>query len=277
MTSLLDRQRERFLADPDDEHAFQALEEELFLAGEWDRVMEVYERRLEAASIADQPREVAAIHCRRGQVYQDRRNDPDRAIECYRQALSADAQYRPALSRLRKLYATRGQWDIALQIAEMEVALPLRPVEHAGLLAEMGSIWLEQLGDRSEALAHFKRSLAADPQQIDALEGSASIFEAAGQIARADARDVDAGCNRGHSDPCFADARPGFHVDLLEQSVAQQIPQRRGFVAFDPPRERGGRQWPVCKLGERRSGRAQERELRQARQASLGWVVERCS
>ena len=91
VTSLLDRQRERFLADPDDERAFQALEEDLFLAGDWDGVMEVYGRRLEAASIADQPRERAGIHCRRGQVYQDRRNDFDSAIECYREALNADA------------------------------------------------------------------------------------------------------------------------------------------------------------------------------------------
>ena len=35
MTPLLDRQRERFLADPNDAQAFQALEEELFLAGDW--------------------------------------------------------------------------------------------------------------------------------------------------------------------------------------------------------------------------------------------------
>ena len=219
MTSLLDRQRERFLADPDDEHAFRALEEDLFLAGDWDGVMEVYERRLEAPSIADQPREQAAIHCRRGQVYQDRRNDLDLAIECYREALSADAQHRPALSRLRKLYATRSQWDIALQIAELEAALPLRPVEHAGLLAEMGSIWLEQLGDRRDALAHFKRSLTVDPSQIDALEGSARVFEAAGQTARAaDAWDKIVELLRGPARANALVARARLADDSLRES-----------------------------------------------------------
>jgi len=62
LTPLLDRQRERFLADPNDAQAFQALEEELFLAGDWAGVIEVYERRLGAESIANQPREQAAIH-----------------------------------------------------------------------------------------------------------------------------------------------------------------------------------------------------------------------
>ena len=219
MTSLLDRQRERFLADPDDEHAFQALEEDLFLAGDWDGVMEVYDRRLEAPSIADRPRERAAIHCRRGQVYQDRRSDLDRAIECYREALSADARHRPALSRLRKLYATRSQWDVALQIAELEAALPLRPVDRAGLLAEMGSIWLEQLDDRREALDHFKRSLTEDPQQIDALEGSARVYEAAGQTARAaDAWDRIIELLRGSARANALVARARLADDSLRES-----------------------------------------------------------
>ena len=39
--------------------------------------------------------------------------------------------------------------------------------------------------EKHEALAHFKRSLTEDPNQIDALEGSARVFEAAGQTARA--------------------------------------------------------------------------------------------
>ncbi len=127
MTPLLDRQRERFLADPNDAQAFQALEEELFLAGDWAGVIEIYERRLSAESIANQPREQAAIHCRIGQVHQQRLSEPERAIACYREALQIDSQYRPALTRLRKLHASQGQWEVAVQIGEVVAALPLRP------------------------------------------------------------------------------------------------------------------------------------------------------
>ncbi|HXV36899.1 MAG TPA: tetratricopeptide repeat protein, partial [Myxococcota bacterium] len=172
-------------ADPNDAKAFQSLEEELFLAGDWAGVIEVYERRLEADSIASHPRERAAIHCRIGQVHHERRNDPERAIACYRTALQIDPQHRPALMRLRKLHAGQNQWDVAVQIGEVEAALPLRPEERANLLAEMGAIWLEHLGDRAQAIAMFKRALDENPNQIDALEGSARAFAAAGQIARA--------------------------------------------------------------------------------------------
>ena len=185
MTPLLDRQRERFLADPNDAQAFQALEEELFLAGDWAGVIEIYQRRLSAESIADQPRELAAIHCRIGKVHHERLAEPERAVACYREALQIDSQHRPALTRMRKLHASQNQWEVAVQIGEVEAALPLRPDERATLLAEMGTIWLEQLGDRQQAIAMFKRALEDHPTQIDALEGSARAFAAAGQIARA--------------------------------------------------------------------------------------------
>ncbi|MBW1843280.1 MAG: tetratricopeptide repeat protein, partial [Deltaproteobacteria bacterium] len=142
MTPLLDRQRERFLADPNDAQAFQSLEEELFLAGDWAGVIEVYERRLSADNVVDQPREQAAIHCRIGQVHHERLGDPESAIACYREALQLDSQYRPALTRLRKLHASQHQWDVAVQIGEVEAALEMRPDERATLLAEMGTIWL---------------------------------------------------------------------------------------------------------------------------------------
>ena len=153
MAPLLDRQRERFLADPDDAQAFQALEEELFLTGDWAGVIEIYERRLGAQSIAKQPREQAAIHCRIGQVRQERLGEPELAIACYRDALQIDSQYRPALTRLRKLHASQQQWDVAVQIGEIEAALPMRPGEAAALLADMGTIWLGRLGDRDQGNA----------------------------------------------------------------------------------------------------------------------------
>ena len=87
----------------------------------WAGVIEVYERRIGAESIANQPREQAAIHCRIGQVHHERLSEPELAIACYREALQIDSHYRPALTRLRKLHASQGQWVVAVQIGEVEV------------------------------------------------------------------------------------------------------------------------------------------------------------
>ncbi len=234
MTPLLDRQRERFLADPNDAQAFQSLEEELFLAGDWAGVIEVYERRLSADSVVDQPREQAAIHCRIGQVHHERLGDPESAIACYREALQIDSQFRPALTRLRKLHASQRQWDVAVQIGEVEAGLPMRPEERAALLAEMGTIWLEQLGDRGQAIAMFKRALDEHPTQIDALEGSARAYAAAGQIARAaDAWDQVIELLRGPARAIALVARARLAEDSLRE-VALAAEFYRRALTDDP-------------------------------------------
>ena len=87
MTSLLDRQRERFLANPDDRQAFAVLEEELHFAGRWDALIEAYQSRIGSDALADLPAERAQLQLRMGQVHQDRCSEPDQALQCYRDAL----------------------------------------------------------------------------------------------------------------------------------------------------------------------------------------------
>lgn len=185
MTSLLDRQRERFLANPDDGQAFAAIEEELHLAGQWDVLIEAYLSRVGSDALADSPAERAQLQLRMGQVHQDRRNDPDRALECYREALLLDSSCRPAMLRMRRVHTAKGQWEIALQIAEVEVALPQRSAERARVLSDIGTIWLDHLEDPNEALGYFSRALAEHSADLDALEGSARAFEAEGHPEQA--------------------------------------------------------------------------------------------
>jgi tetratricopeptide (TPR) repeat protein len=181
LDSQLERQRERFLADPEDGQAFTVLEEELFLASEWEAAIEIYQSRLGAAAVSEAPRERAQLHFRMGQVYQDRLGRQEEAIGCYRESLSNDPSCRSAMLRLRRLHSACGQWEIALQIAEAEAALPQKAAERARLLAEMGSIWLDHLEDPSEALSYFSRALDEHPEDLDALEGSARAFESDGR------------------------------------------------------------------------------------------------
>ena len=81
--------------------------------------------------------------CRR--IWGDRRSDLSRAAECYRNALQSDPTCHPALAELRRIHVSRGQWDVALQIAEAEAAQEMSSGERAALLAEVGEIWRVQL------------------------------------------------------------------------------------------------------------------------------------
>ena len=97
VSSLLERQQERFQADPSDRRAFEALEEALFVAGDWPALVALYEQRLGAADLEKTPRELARVHLRLAQVLDERMGAGERAIEHLRLAVRADPRCRPAL------------------------------------------------------------------------------------------------------------------------------------------------------------------------------------
>ncbi len=140
MSSRLERLRERFRADPAAKQVFETLEEHHFLAGEWDELVGIYDERLAALPLGEDNKTRAAVLMRKAQILEDRRGDVDAAVACYGEAIRADSDQHPALRRLREIHTSREQWDLALQIAEMESGLTIPVVERAALLAGIGSI-----------------------------------------------------------------------------------------------------------------------------------------
>ncbi|MGI9590653.1 MAG: tetratricopeptide repeat protein, partial [Myxococcota bacterium] len=185
MPSILERHRERFCADPGDDRAFTALEESLFLAGDWPELAGLYEHRLNAPSLARNPGARAKLLVRLAEIYQERLSDPTHAADRYRAAFGADPTCRLALTRMRELATERQQWDVALQIAEAETELDMSADERAALFAEVGGIWLDQLGDAEQALLHFNRALEHDRVHVRGLEGAARAAQLRRQPAQA--------------------------------------------------------------------------------------------
>jgi tetratricopeptide (TPR) repeat protein len=178
---MLERLRERFLADPGDLRAFTALEEQWFVAGRWDDLVWLYQHRLGAPDLAKDAKQRAGVLFRLGQIHAERRGDADAAARCFRDALAASPEQRPALRELRRIHASRAQWDLVLQLADLEIALPMRGEERADLLAETAAIWLRELRDPEQARELLARALSLVPEHPAALEGLARACEAEGQ------------------------------------------------------------------------------------------------
>lgn len=185
MAGQIERQRERFETDPADRVAFEALEEQFFLHGAWSELTALYERRLGAEPVQVNPAESARILFRLGQVLEERCQNPDRAVECYRRAIQLEPSFRPPVRQLRRLHAARGQWEVALQLADVEGRTRMRPYERAEFLVEMGSLWLRKVGDAEQAIAQFEHALAEVPDQEDALVGLARALEELGRLPEA--------------------------------------------------------------------------------------------
>jgi tetratricopeptide (TPR) repeat protein len=179
--------RARFEAKPEDAAAFAALEEALFVAGEWRELVAVYEKRLAAADLAAvrAPKQRARVVLRRAQALDERLADVDEAIAGYREAVALDPTLRPAFAALRRLLAQREDWDAVLALADAEAKLPMRPSERAQLACELGDLWFEKRGDAERARACYERALEAEPAHAPALLGLAGAREASGSHAEA--------------------------------------------------------------------------------------------
>ena len=101
--------RARFEARPEDAAAFAALEEALFVAGEWSDLLALYDRRLAAADLtaATTPKQRARVLLRRAQLQGERLQDEDAAVLSLREATLLDPTLRPGLSQLRRLLTDR--------------------------------------------------------------------------------------------------------------------------------------------------------------------------
>lgn len=185
MPTGLDTQQRIFAANPDDRRAFEALEEHFFLDGDWDALVRIYRARLDAPSIASDDDQRAPLLFRLGQLLEERVLDLDAAAEVYWTLARLDPSNRPTLRQLRGIHTRRGQWDMVLQIAELEGATAMPPYERAAFEAELGHTWHRHLGDADEAQRAYERALEVVPDHPEALEGLAEIHREAGRIEEA--------------------------------------------------------------------------------------------
>ncbi len=182
MATGLDTQQKIFASKPDDRRAFEALEEHYFLEGDWESLVAIYRARIAAPSVeADESLRVPLL-LRLGQILEERVLDLAAASEVYWILARIDPTNRPALRQLRGIHERREQWDMVLQIAELESATQMPPYERAAFESELGRTWKEHLGDPEEARNAFERALAADADFPAALEGLAQLHQEAGRL-----------------------------------------------------------------------------------------------
>jgi len=261
----------RFLRDPDDRPCFELLEERLFMDSDWERLCALYRRRREAPDLAEQPAERARLSLRLGQVLEDRMRDTDAAIQTYTEAVRLDPNQHKALAHLRRLYAARRSWEAVLQIGEQQALLAESSEARARILAEMGDVWLRELGDQEQAESLYARARAESGDAAEVQEPTDEGVVRAAWLAAA----------RGETDAAMADLygvleRDPTSIEALDTMLtvldnaerhAEMPPvlERRASLAADPET----RGVVLVRLGQIREQLGDPSEARDAYERSL--------
>ncbi len=131
-------------------------------------------------------REACAAAIEAGDIYAEHLDDRGRAKGCYRKAVELERSNGQPLLRLADLLRADQENGIGLQAATelapvLEALLPLStPAEQQPIRLELGKLYAEQLSQPDEAIKHFRKVLAEDPGDLEALRAYEAALKQAG-------------------------------------------------------------------------------------------------
>src|SRR5450432_3104446 len=120
-------------------------------------------------SVTDDPKTKLELLEHLATIHRDRRNDPQRAIAAYMEALKIWPDERSIMHRLLELLTETKQWKQSVQLLARLAELAEGEMRAAYNVAA-GNIFVEELRAPAEAVEAFERALDADPNDLKSFE-----------------------------------------------------------------------------------------------------------
>jgi tetratricopeptide (TPR) repeat protein len=127
----------------------------------------------------------ALLYFKCGSVMEAKFGKEEDAIRYYDAAIKTSPSCLPAVHGLRDLYRRRKDWPRVIQTLELEVKLWQDDKERAGVFAQIGQIYGQQLREPDRALHYFESALAVDPECLPANRALFQQYYDAGDWERA--------------------------------------------------------------------------------------------
>ena len=176
--------RHAITADPDSKQALVALDRLFARAQQWDELAEIVRKEIRVAQ-ADEDR--VALNFRLAQIYELALVDMPKAVEAYRDILTADPTHnetRAALERmflggtmqaeiadvLEPLYRTGEEWEKLHRIHEVQLAGLTDAAERQTLLRRLGEIAEHKLVDQVAAFGWWAEAVKEEPSSEQGLD-----------------------------------------------------------------------------------------------------------
>lgn len=164
-------------ADPKHLAALGALMRLESARGQWKDVVRLLE--LEMESLEDAPSR-ARTAFRIGETYENRLDDPKRALEAYDRALALCPDLRPALDGRTRLLERAKDHRALVDTLQREAAASKDPALTLVALLRAAEIYRDQLNDVPKAIESYEAVLEKDPNHLGALRGLEPLYAAQG-------------------------------------------------------------------------------------------------
>ena len=142
-------------------------------ADRWEEMIHI--NQVEAQMVNDQKQVVSLLH-RNGEIYEEKLNDKDKAIETYKQVLALSPAYLPALQSLGRLYFVKGRWEDLIDMHRQEIEVTLNEDQQIALLYKIGQLYEEKLLQEDKAVAVYQEVLRIQPANVPAMKALIRIY-----------------------------------------------------------------------------------------------------
>jgi tetratricopeptide (TPR) repeat protein len=293
---------------PQNRRALDALSRIYESTERWSEFVEVTRRQ---TKVTKDRNVKALLYFKCGSVMEAKFNKEDEAIRYYDAAIKTSPACLPAVHGMRDLYLRRKDWPRVIQTLELEVKLWQDDKERAGVFAQIGRIYGEELNQPDRAMHYYESALAVDP---DCVPANRALFEhffdteqwdraepLAHALAQKAMRDGDPARRsefyrrRGivawkTGEPVFASESIVIALEILPDNIdaldaliniAIESPQAYDFPATFRELDKIYRRRPDCELHSARVKVAQASEQTRAgdlaaAETLLGQAIERC-
>jgi tetratricopeptide (TPR) repeat protein len=152
-------------AEPENREALDALGRIYESTEQWSELIDVTRRLIKVTTDRNTK---ALLYFKCGSVMEAKFQREQDAIRFYDAAIKTSAHCLPAVHGLRDLYRRRKEWQRVLETLEAEVKLWSDDKERAGVLAQIGGVYAQELDDPEQAMAYYEQALQVDPDSVPA-------------------------------------------------------------------------------------------------------------
>jgi tetratricopeptide (TPR) repeat protein len=164
-------------AMPDHPTAFKALARLLADVNQPKELVQLYENALDRATGTRAVSYLLKI----AQLYEDVLGEHALAAQTYKRVLQQDSGHLAAVHAWQRSAARAHRPRELLEALDYEIELTVERDRLVGLLHRAGEVLDEQLGDRDEAIARYRRALDKDPRHVPTLSSLGRLYYAAGR------------------------------------------------------------------------------------------------
>ena len=166
-----------FKEDPNDVELQKKLEAAAQAASSWDELASAYESELPRVA---EPHDASRVSLILGQVFEQRLNEPERAVVFFEKARAFHADAAPrALTALDRLYGQLNQHEQQAGVLDAMIVSAKEPAERVALAFRLGQLASERLDNPDRAAHAFEKVLEDEPKHLPSLRSLEVLYEQA--------------------------------------------------------------------------------------------------